>query len=69
MYKNMKSFKNFLELGNHLKEVLDLTSGSEDEAISKAYHDFKKSGAPQFNGKSDKEIRDMAVAAVKSARK
>ena len=31
--------------------------------------DFKKSDAPQFNGKSEKERRDMALAAYLSAKK
>ena len=31
--------------------------------------DFKKSDAPQFKGKSDKERRDMAVAAYLSAKR
>ena len=31
--------------------------------------DFKKSDAPQFKGKSDKDRRDMAIAAYLSAKK
>lgn len=52
----------------NVKEVLDLTSGTEEEAIKRAIDDFLKSDAPQFDGKSKDEIIDMAVAAVKSAR-
>jgi hypothetical protein len=31
--------------------------------------DFKKSDAPQFKGKSDKERREMAIAAYLSAKR
>ena len=31
--------------------------------------DFKKSDAPQFKGKDEKERRDMAIAAYLSAKK
>jgi hypothetical protein len=51
-----------------INEVLDLTSGTEEEAIKRAIDDFLKSDAPQFKGKSKNEIIDMAVAAVKQAR-
>lgn len=51
-----------------INEVLDLTSGTEEEAIKRAIDDFLKSDAPQFKGKSKDEIIDMAVAAVKKAR-
>ena len=54
--------------GKDVKEVLDLTSGTEEEAIKRAIDDFLKSDAPQFDGKSKDEIIDMAVAAVKQAR-
>jgi hypothetical protein len=58
----MKSFKQFYN------EVLDLKSGSEQEAIKKAIDDFLKSDAPQFKGKTKQQKIDMAIAAVKSAR-
>jgi hypothetical protein len=51
-----------------LGEKLDLTSGSVSDAIARAIRDFRDSDAPQFKGKSDEEIRDMAVAAVYQAR-
>jgi len=51
-----------------MKEVLDLTSGTEEEAIKRAIDDFLKSDAPQFKGKTKEEKINMAIAAVKSAR-
>ena len=59
----MKRFKEFIS------EKLDLTSGTEEDAIRRAYKDFKNSDAEQFKGKSDEELSKMAVAAVKDARK
>jgi len=62
-----------LRLGTSLKEenvseVLDLTKGTEEEAIKIAIDDFLKSDAPQFKGKTKEEKIDMAIAAVKQAR-
>tara|TARA_Y100001963_G_scaffold107496_1_gene148640 strand:- start:640 stop:1512 length:873 start_codon:yes stop_codon:yes gene_type:complete len=51
-----KSLKNFKEEG--LKEKLDKNSDAGDYV-----KDFRKSDAPQFKGKSDKKIRQMAIAA------
>lgn len=51
-----------------LDEVLDLTSGSEQDAIQRAIRDFIKSDAPQFKGRTKEERIDMAIAAVKDAR-
>lgn len=39
------------------------------DGIASYIDDFKKSDAPQFKGKSDKERRDMAIAAYLSAKK
>ena len=57
----MRTFRQFVE-------KLDLTSGSEQDAIKRAIGDFLKSDEPQFKGKSKQEIIKMAIAAVKSAR-
>lgn len=51
-----------------ISEVLDLTKGTEQEAIKRAIDDFLKSDAPQFKGKTKEEKIEMAIAAVKSAR-
>lgn len=59
----MKRFKQYLQ-----NEVLDLKSGSEEDAIRKAFNDFKKSDKKQFQGKSDAELSKMAYAATKAAR-
>jgi hypothetical protein len=44
-----------------LREVLDKNASQQDYI-----DDFRKSDAPQFKGKSDKKIRDMAIAAYLS---
>lgn len=51
-----------------LEEVLDLKSGSEEDAIRRAYKDFKKSKRKQFQGKTDAKLAKMAFAATKAAR-
>ena len=66
----MKGFRDFIvEFRKITKEELDLTSGTEQEAIKRAIDDFIKSDAPQFAGKSKDERIKMAIAAVKDARK
>ena len=42
---------------------------SVGDGMSAWIDDFKKSDAPQFKGKSDKERRDMAIAAYLSAKR
>jgi hypothetical protein len=63
-----KEFGSENEDEKELDEVIDMTKGSEDEAIKRAIDDFVKSDAPQFSGKSKDERIDMAIAAVNAAR-
>jgi len=51
----------------HKGAVLEKLSVSQ--GIGAWIDDFKKSDAPQFSGKSDKERRDMAIAAYLSAKR
>jgi len=66
-HPNAKSFLKTLK-EEDISEVLDLTKGTEEEAIKIAIDDFLKSDAPQFKGKTKEEKIDMAIAAVKQAR-
>jgi hypothetical protein len=49
---------------SYINEKLSVSQG-----MSAWIDDFKKSDAPQFKGKSDKERRDMAIAAYLNAKK
>jgi hypothetical protein len=60
VYKNL--VKRFGE-GIEVNEKLKVSDG-----VAAWVDDFKKSDAPQFKGKSDKERRDMALAAFLSAK-
>ena len=49
----------FKEIGGTVLEVMDMKKADMGEVIK----DFKKSNAPQFEGKSEKKRREMAIAA------
>ena len=52
------------------KEEVDITEKlSVSQGMGAWIDDFKQSDAPQFKGKSDKERRDMAIAAFMSAKR
>lgn len=53
----------------HLKEEKINEKLSVGDGMSAWISDFKKSDAPQFKGKSDKERRDMAIAAYLSTKR
>ena len=53
----------YTESAKYVSEELSVTDG-----VGAWIDDFKKSDAPQFKGKSDKERRDMALAAYLSAK-
>ena len=80
----MKKFKNLrevLEIGT--KEIVDAykkaTPGEVDESLEEKLKvsdgigawikDFQDSDAPQFKGKSNKERKEMAIAAYLSAKR
>ncbi len=56
--------KKISQLMKGLKEKLDKNSDAGDYV-----KDFRKSDAPQFKGKSDKKIRQMAIAAYLDSKK
>ena len=49
----------FKEIGGTVLEVIDMKNADMGEVIK----DFKKSNAPQFEGKSKEKRREMAIAA------
>ena len=51
---------------NQLSTLMMSEKLDKDSDAGDYIDDFRKSDAPQFKGKSDKKIRDMAIAAYLS---
>lgn len=70
----MKTLYAYMEGDEDQDDMMDESAKYVSEELSVAdgvgawIDDFKKSDAPQFKGKSDKERRDMALAAYLSAK-
>jgi len=77
MIKTFKEYSSPMDFPSDelIKKYKEETPGQTDEKLDPRKHDiadyikdFKKSDAPQFKGKTDKEIEKMAIAAYLQAR-
>ena len=77
MIKTFKEYSSAMDFPSDelIKKYKEETPGQTDEKLDPRKHnvadyikDFKKSDAPQFKGKTDKEIEKMAIAAYLQAR-